>query len=73
MVQGTVKETIFITEIIQFKVNLNYHGNLLITWIFLLLQNRAVLHIALRNRSNKPIMVDGKDVSIFLMIVFIYP
>ena len=26
-------------------------------------EDRAVLHIALRNRSNKPIMVDGKDVS----------
>lgn len=25
-------------------------------------ENRAVLHIALRNRSNKPITVDGKDV-----------
>ncbi|CAD5207743.1 unnamed protein product [Bursaphelenchus okinawaensis] len=25
-------------------------------------ENRAVLHIALRNRSNKPIQVDGKDV-----------
>jgi len=25
-------------------------------------ENRAVLHIALRNRSNDPIMVDGKDV-----------
>ncbi|CCW65767.1 unnamed protein product [Phytomonas sp. EM1] len=25
-------------------------------------ENRAVLHIALRNRSNKPIFVDGKDV-----------
>jgi len=25
-------------------------------------ENRAVLHIALRNRSNKPIMVDGQDV-----------
>ncbi|CAH1116714.1 unnamed protein product [Phaedon cochleariae] len=25
-------------------------------------ENRAVLHIALRNRSNRPIMVDGKDV-----------
>ncbi|XP_065073616.1 glucose-6-phosphate isomerase [Ochlerotatus camptorhynchus] len=25
-------------------------------------ENRAVLHIALRNRSNKPIVVDGKDV-----------
>ncbi|KAK3711515.1 hypothetical protein QZH41_016429 [Actinostola sp. cb2023] len=24
-------------------------------------ENRAVLHIALRNRSNKPIVVDGKD------------
>lgn len=26
-------------------------------------ENRAVLHIALRNRSNKPILVDGKDVN----------
>lgn len=25
-------------------------------------ENRAVLHVALRNRSNKPLMVDGKDV-----------
>lgn len=25
-------------------------------------ENRAVLHIALRNRSNAPILVDGKDV-----------
>ena len=25
-------------------------------------ENRAVLHIALRNRSNIPIMVNGKDV-----------
>lgn len=25
-------------------------------------ENRAVLHIALRNRQNKPILVDGKDV-----------
>lgn len=25
-------------------------------------ENRAVLHIALRNRSNKPILVDGKDI-----------
>ncbi len=25
-------------------------------------ENRAVLHIALRNRANRPIMVDGKDV-----------
>merc|ERR1711976_380227 len=25
-------------------------------------EDRAVLHIALRNRSNTPIMVDGKDV-----------
>ena len=25
-------------------------------------ENRAVLHVALRNRSNRPIMVDGKDV-----------
>src|SRR5215472_2424196 len=25
-------------------------------------ENRAVLHIALRNRSNRPIMVDGTDV-----------
>ncbi len=27
-----------------------------------LTENRAVLHIALRNRSNRPIVVDGKDV-----------
>src|SRR5450432_142644 len=27
-----------------------------------LTENRAVLHVALRNRSNRPIMVDGKDV-----------
>lgn len=26
-------------------------------------ENRAVLHIALRNRSNAPILVDGKDVT----------
>ena len=25
-------------------------------------ENRAVLHVALRNRSNRPVMVDGKDV-----------
>lgn len=25
-------------------------------------ENRAVLHIALRNRSNRPILVDNKDV-----------
>lgn len=25
-------------------------------------ENRAVLHIALRNRSNTPIMLDGQDV-----------
>lgn len=25
-------------------------------------ENRAVLHVALRNRSNKPILVDGRDV-----------
>ena len=27
-------------------------------------ENRAVLHIALRNRSNRPIMVDGHDVNV---------
>src|SRR5215217_6800663 len=26
-------------------------------------EDRAVLHVALRNRSNRPIMVDGKDVT----------
>lgn len=25
-------------------------------------ENRAVLHVALRNRANRPILVDGKDV-----------
>lgn len=27
-------------------------------------EKRPVLHIALRNRSNKPILVDGKDVMV---------
>ena len=27
-------------------------------------EDRAVLHVALRNRSNTPIQVDGKDVSV---------
>jgi len=27
-----------------------------------LTEGRAVLHVALRNRSNRPILVDGKDV-----------
>lgn len=31
-------------------------------YVSTLIQNRAVLHIALRNRSNTPIMVDGKNV-----------
>lgn len=26
-------------------------------------EDRAVLHIALRNRTNRPILVDGKDVT----------
>lgn len=26
-------------------------------------EDRAVLHIALRNRANRPILVDGKDVT----------
>lgn len=26
------------------------------------MKNRAVLHVALRNRSNTPIVVEGKDV-----------
>ena len=30
-------------------------------------EDRAVLHVALRNRSNTPIQVDGKDVSIIYM------
>ena len=28
-----------------------------------------MLHIALRNRSNTPIMVDGKDVSVVVMVI----
>ena len=32
-------------------------------YLLSLTQDRAVLHVALRNRSNKPILVDGKDVS----------
>ena len=30
--------------------------------VSLLWQDRAVLHTALRNRSNTPVLVDGKDV-----------
>ena len=32
-------------------------------------QDRTVFHIALRNRSNTPIIVDGKDVSVVMVIV----
>ena len=32
-------------------------------------QDRAVLHITLRNRSNTPIMVDAKNVSVVMVIV----
>ena len=32
-------------------------------------EDRAVLHIALRNRSNTPIIIDGKDVSIGCLTV----
>lgn len=32
-------------------------------------ENRAVLHVALRNRSNSPILVDGQDVDIPLYMV----
>ena len=31
-------------------------------WLCVCVQGRAVLHVALRNRSNTPISVDGKDV-----------
>jgi len=31
-------------------------------------EKRAVLHVALRNRSNTPIIVDGKDVRIFSLV-----
>jgi hypothetical protein len=38
-------------------------------------ENRAVLHVALRNRSNRPIMVDGKGwiylFNIYLFIIII--
>lgn len=33
-----------------------------VAWTLCGLQGRAVLHVALRNRSNTPINVDGKDV-----------
>ncbi len=36
----------------------------------LIFQNRAVLHVALRNRSNTPINVDGKNVSFIAFIFF---
>lgn len=35
------------------------HGECVWVWC---VQGRAVLHVALRNRSNEPICVDGKDV-----------
>lgn len=35
---------------------------ILIVCVLLLAKGRAVLHVALRNRSNTPIMVGGKDV-----------
>lgn len=39
-------------------------------------ENRSVLHVALRNKSNTPIVVDGKDVSKLLLskvfLLFIY-
>lgn len=34
-------------------------------------QDRAVLHVALRNRSNTPINVDGKNVSLALLSIYI--
>lgn len=34
-------------------------------------ENRAVLHVALRNRSNAPVTVDGKDVSNGYMIAHV--
>lgn len=39
-----------------------FHYNRLTVGVCLCVQGRAVLHVALRNRSNTPICVDGKDV-----------
>jgi glucose-6-phosphate isomerase len=39
------------------RINAMFNGDKINTT-----ENRAVLHIALRNRSNRPIVVDGKDV-----------
>jgi len=39
------------------KINAMFSGEKINTT-----EGRAVLHIALRNRSNRPILVDGKDV-----------
>lgn len=39
-----------------------YQMHVSIAWRLCGLQGRAVLHVALRNRSNTPINVDGKDV-----------
>lgn len=39
------------------KIEAMFHGEKINTT-----ENRAVLHIALRNRSNRPILVDGQDV-----------
>lgn len=33
-------------------------------------EDRAVLHIALRNRSNTPILVDGQDVSLLFLYFY---
>jgi len=34
-------------------------------------EGRSVLHVALRNRSNKPIMCDGKDVRLQSFSAFV--
>jgi len=31
-------------------------------------EGRSVLHVALRNRENKPILVDGKDVKVYISL-----
>jgi len=36
-------------------------------------ENRAVLHVALRNRSNTPILVDGHDVMPEVCVSWLFP
>lgn len=52
-------------SLVMFYHNILYYSTqwyMFVILVFFPFQNRAVLHIALRNCSNRPIIVDGKDV-----------